>query len=195
MRFLIALLALCVLNGCALPPPAEIPTPPTPDAQAVVFDIDGTLTPTVYSVSVARTDAAKAVRAFADKSYTIVYLSTRISLRQAGIPSWLKQSGFPGGSIHVAQTDADHSNPDAFKTRVLKNFVQSGWKIVSAYGDSSTDFIAYAAVGIPKERVFALLREGDSSCQPGTWQQCLRGWTEHLETIAKTIPNSSTPPK
>ncbi|MFN0139855.1 MAG: HAD family hydrolase [Pyrinomonadaceae bacterium] len=187
MRNLSILLVVMLCSSCPRLPPAEIPDAVPKQAPAVVFDIDGTLTPKVSAVFEARTDAAKAVRIFADNGYKIIYVSTRISWLQAGIPSWLKEHGFPEGSIHVAQTDEEDDHPDEFKTRILKGFIDHGWDIRFGYGDSSTDFKAYAAVGIPKERVFALLRDGDTSCQSGEWKACLNGWTEHLEFVTKSV--------
>lgn len=187
MRNLFILLVVMLCSSCAQLPPSAIPCAPPKQAQAVVFDIDGTLTPKVFAVFEARTDAAKAVRIFADKGYKIIYLSTRISWLSAGIPSWLKEHGFPDGSVHVAQTDEDRSHPYDFKTRMLKEFIDHGWNVKFAYGDSSTDFAAYAAVGIPKERVFALLRDGETWCEWGDWKACLNGWTKHLDFVTKSV--------
>ena len=177
--------------GCGHLSVIQISSPSSSEAKAVVFDIDGTLTPDVYSFFQARADAAKTVQAFADKGYKIIYLSTRIRQLQAGIPRWLERHGFPESNVHVAQTDADHDNPDIYKTRILKEYRSAGWQLIYAYGDSSTDFIAYEAAGITKERVFALLREGKTSCEPGIWHECLRGWTEHLGFVVSTPPASS----
>lgn len=150
---------------------------------AIVVDIDGTLTPSVLFIWKAREHASRALNIFAEKGYEIIYLSTRISLFSAGIPGWLKSEGFPDGSIHVAQTREDHSLPELYKTRMLREFIAKGWVLQGAYGDSSADFVAYSAVHIPKGHVYALKREGNAACQPGEWVACLSGWTEHLEFI------------
>ncbi len=184
MRNLIILLVVMLCSSCAQLP-AHIPNAPQKQAQAVVFDIDGTLTPRPIKIWKARRDAAKTVHIFADKGYKIIYLSARIKLFQANIPNWLKKEGFPDGSIHVPETAEDDMDPIHFKTRILQDFLAHGWKVEFAYGDSSTDFDAYSAVGIPKERVFALRREGETLCQPGAWKICLNGWTEHMDSIAK----------
>ena len=189
MRNLFILLGFMLCSSCAQLPPSAIPNAPPKQEQAVVFDIDGTLTPKVFDIVEARTDAANGVSTFAKKGYKIIYLSTRISWLSAGIPSWLKKHNFPDGSVHVTQTDEDRSHPYDFKTRTLKDFIDHGWDIKYAYGDSSTDFAAYAAVGIPKERVFALLRDGETLCESGDWKECLNGWTKHLEFITKSVPS------
>lgn len=186
MRAVIPLTALFLVASCAPLPPSEIPRAPSSQSRAVVFDVDGTLTPAVLAITEVRPDAAKAARMYSEKGYQIVYLSVRISILGAGLPEWLKKNGFPDGIINVSQTDAEQSNPAAFKARILKDYVAQGWKLVGAYGDSSTDFQAYAEAGIPKNRVFALLRRGEATCQNGEWQECLRGWTEHLTFIANS---------
>lgn len=165
--------------------PADIPDAPQQNAKAVVFDIDGTLTPSPLKYRKARSDAAKAVHFFADNGHKIIYLSARIKLLQSSIPAWLKENGFPDGGIYVTETAEDGWDHAQFKTRILRDILAHGWKIEYAYGDSSTDFEAYAAVGIPRERVFALRREGDTDCQPGIWQACLNGWTEYIDSMAK----------
>lgn len=186
MRMLTLVLLTFFFAGCTLLPGEVQPTPLKPD-QAVVFDIDGTLTPRPRAIFTARKDAATAARLFADKGYKIVYLSARIRSLQSGIPEWLREHHFPDGSIHVPQNHADSRDHAAFKTRILERYRQHGWHFVAAYGDSSTDFEAYAHAGINKSNVFALQREGQSACQPGPWQQCLATWSEHLGTIGTML--------
>ena len=183
-RLSILLMALLV-SSCAQLPPTAIQDAPKKHDKAVVFDIDGTLTPTPLKFWKARTDAAKTVHYFADKGMQIIYLTARVEPLQSNIPSWLKDNGFPDGSIHVTESAEDRNNHAQFKARILREFVAHGWIIEYAYGDSSTDFEAYAAVGIPKEHVFALLREGDTACQPGVWKVCLNGWTGYIDSLAK----------
>lgn len=185
MRNLIVLLVCVLCASCARLPAQIIPN--ARQAQAVVFDIDATLTPQVLNIFEEREDAAKAVRMFADKGYKIIYLSTRFSWFQSRVPGWLAKHGFPEGSLQLSQSDEDERHPGDFKTRILKGFIDRGWNIQFAYGDSATDFDAYAAVGIPKERVFALQRRGEDKCQTGVWKACLKGWTEHLDFVTKSV--------
>ena len=175
--------AIALLAGCARLPPAQVLNPPKSQAVAVVFDIDGTLTPDVNSFNEVRPDAANAVRSYSEKGYKVIYLSTRISFLQERIPSWLKENGFPESSIHLAQNNEDDNDPAAFKLRIMKQYQAQGWQLVGGYGDSSTDFDAYAKAGIPKSQVFALQRRGEMTCRPGLWQECLPGWTNHLSFI------------
>ncbi|WP_295436329.1 hypothetical protein [uncultured Thiodictyon sp.] len=71
---------------------------------------------------------------------------------------------------------------------MLQQLRANGWQPEYAYGDSATDFTAYAAAGIPKQQVFALRREHQRSCRAGVWETCLGGWTGHLGYIENTVP-------
>lgn len=89
-----------------------------------------------------------------------------------------KKNGFPDGYIFVPESLEESNNPTEFKTEILKQIIANGWQIVAAYGDSSTDFEAYATAGIPETSVFALKREGASECQNSKWSKCLNGWKD-----------------
>jgi hypothetical protein len=188
IRYLFALSAVLLCGCTEPPPPAEAPEIHSPQEMAVVFDVDGTLTPKVHAVTKVRPDAAAVASALAGKGYRIVYLSARVKALSSGIPAWLSENGFPDGIIRVADTAQERRHPAAFKAGVLTELIEQGWNVQYAYGDSSTDFEAYAAVGIPRERVFALLREGKKACQPGEWNTCLVGWTEHVDFIRQSVP-------
>jgi len=169
--------------GCAATADEIKPAPPG-QPEAVVFDIDGTLTPKVLSIYTAREGAAAAVQAFADAGIKIIYLSARIPMLQGGIRDWLSENGFPAGSLQLTEDREDRKDHAAFKERVLKAYKAEGWRFVAAYGDSSTDFEAYADAGINPQHVFALKREGEDSCQPGPWAGCYASWKEQMDIIA-----------
>jgi len=177
---------LLPLPSCALES-FEIPFVQNKVGQVVVFDIDGTLTPSQPAIFSVREGAAKSAKLYSDNGYKILYLSARIKLFQSRIPSWLKSNGFPEGNIQVPKSSEESNDHAYFKTKILSEFKSKGWELFAAYGDSSTDFIAYKNVGIPKERVFAVKREGGESCQTGTWSKCFESWNEHLEQIEKLI--------
>lgn len=170
MRYLLyCFFTLCLL-GCSHIAPAQIPVPTDNTVSVVVSDIDGTLTPKVLDVYSVRPDAAKAMSALSEKGYTVIYVTTRIPLFQSMLPKWLRDNGFTKGILHVAQTDEEREHPEAYKARVLNDYARKGWQLEYAYGDSSTDFAAYAAAVIPKERVFALKRKGSNNCEKGIYE-------------------------
>lgn len=188
MRRLKGIASVLFLVGCAQLPPAEVPHAPRSGAEAVVSDIDGTLTPGNLAFSEARPAAAQTVAAYSSKGYAIIYLSTRIPGFQTDLPAWLQRNGFPKGTIHVAQTPEERANATDYKSGILARYVQQGWHLAYAYGDSSTDFQAYARAGIPAEHVFALERRGQDKCQAGVYQQCLDGWEQNLRFVEHQVP-------
>ena len=155
--------------------------------KAVIFDVDGTLTPSVLSIIRPRHGAADAVRAFCDAGFEIIYLSARIRILQSGLNDWLTKNGFPAGHLHMTQNREDRTDTAAFKERVLQSYVKTGWSFAAAFGDSSSDFQAYVKSGIPMERIFALRRQGHAHCQPGVWQGCYGGWDELRAKIAAIL--------
>lgn len=192
----LVMLALALtLAGCASPEKFSEPIASQTDSKkqtlAVVFDIDGTLTPHPLSIFEARPDAANAVRIFEEKGYEIIYLSARRQWLQAPIRGWLEKNKFPRGHVHLPETKGDSAYPDVFKRRVLENFSKGGWRVMYAYGDSHTDFVAYELAKIP--HFFGLIREGEATCQPDHWQLCLNGgWTGHLEFLRDSVPRVPT---
>ncbi|MFM2480891.1 hypothetical protein [Celerinatantimonas sp. YJH-8] len=171
----IVIVFFILLAGCTTLPSSKVFVAPK-DGKIVVFDIDGTLTPTPMKIWSVRAGAAKAVQHYVDQGYQVTYLSARIPMFQAGIPNWLHRNGFPDGYIFVPKSWHESRNPTPFKVRILKQLMIEGWVIGAAYGDSSTDFAAYIDAGIPQADIFALKREGESQCQIGRWSRCLDGW-------------------
>jgi hypothetical protein len=151
-----------------------------------VFDVDGTLTPHNLLVHQARTDAARAVGAYAAKGYRIVYLTTRVPQFQRALPGWLAKHGFPDGYLHVAQTPDERAHAADYKFGVLSEYTARGWHVAYAFGDSPTDFEAYRRAGLPRERIFALKRQGSDTCEPGEYGTCIDGWTDFLPSLDVT---------
>lgn len=172
---LAACLLAALLAACARLPVVD--TPPAPAGGGlVVFDVDGTLTPTVARIFSVRPAAAAVAQRYAARGYRIVYLTARAPWLQGNLRGFLSRHGFPEGDLVAPRSRAEHVAPAAFKTRVLQGYRARGWEIAAAFGDSSTDFEAYARAGVPRERVYALQRRGAAACQPGAWAACLRGW-------------------
>ncbi len=190
MRHLLLAIAALSMWGCTQIPRADVPSPALSQGQAVVTDIDGTLTPKNIDVFVARPGAAEALTAISKKGYKIIYLTARTPLFQSGLPDWLRNKGFPSGTLHVAQTADERSHPDKFKAQVLAAYTNAGWHLAYAYGDSKTDFTAYAEAKIPKEHVFALKRNDSKECDNGAYQACLEGWVEQLTYIEHDMPST-----
>lgn len=177
-KWLIVLVML-LCSGCATLPNRFDAAAPQQN-KAVVFDIDGTLTPTPMRIWQARDDAAETVQHFADQGYRIFYVTARVSFLQWQIPGWLEDNDFPAGALYVTQHDEDEDDHARFKTRILEQLIRDGWRIEWAFGDSTSDFVAYRAAGIPRERIFALQRACDDRCQRGEWNRCLVEWRDFM---------------
>ena len=192
-RSLLATLFLTVtlggLSGCASLPKETVPVAKQGEAPAIIFDIDGTLTTKPISVFTTRDEAVTAVQTFADAGYEIIYLSARHPYFQWLIPGWLEKNGFPEGALHVPQSRAEHNAPARFKASILKQYVENNWTLIAAFGDTTTDFEAYQAAGIPRQRIYALQRYGAQACQSTVkqWNRCLRGWKEQLGSILSDL--------
>lgn len=167
------------LSGCAHLAKVVVPQAVMDAPGIVVFDVDGTLTPTVTKIFSARPDASAVARLYAERGHRIVYLTARAPALQGTLQNFLTRNKFPPGDLVVPKDRAEQVAPADFKAAALSNYRAHGWDIIAAYGDSSTDFDAYARAGIPRDRVFALKRVGAPRCQPGVWSICLLGWESH----------------
>ncbi len=187
--------AILSLSGCSVLPKEAVPAAKAGQAPAIVFDIDGTLTTKPISVFTTRDKAVVAVRELADRGYQIIYLSARHPYFQWLIPSWLEKNGFPDGPLHVPQSRTEHNNPASFKSAVLQEYVDNGWTLKAAFGDTSTDFEAYLEVGIPRQRIYALQRIGADACQSSEklWNRCMVGWGEQMQDILSDLASGELP--
>lgn len=175
-----------LLGGCAHLPPMVVPQAAAGAPGIVVFDIDGTLTPTVARIFSVRPDASAVARLYAGRGHRIVYLTARAPVLQGMLRAFLSRNGFPPGDLLAPKDRAEHTAPADFKASALARYRAHGWDIAAAYGDSSSDFDAYARAGIPRERVFALRRAGAAHCQPGAWAACLPGWESLRQALSIT---------
>ncbi len=175
-RCLLAILA--VVWSVTVARAQDIPAARPGADRAVIFDIDGTLTPSVWAYRFARPGAAEVVQSYAAAGVTVVYLSARRRLFQHEMPEWLAEHGFPDGPLYLTATPNERADNAAFKSRILTAYVDQGWQIVAAYGDSASDFAAYGAAGIPPAHVFALRRLWYDTCLPGVYQGCYDAWAE-----------------
>ena len=170
--------------GCAHLPAVVVPQAASGASGIVVFDVDGTLTATVARIFSVRPDASAVARRYAERGHRIVYLTARAPALQGTLRAFLSRHAFPPGDLLAPKNRAEHAAPAAFKVRALADYRAHGWSIAAAYGDSSSDFEAYARAGIPRERVFALRRVGATRCQPGAWAACLPGWEPQRQALS-----------
>jgi phosphatidate phosphatase PAH1 len=177
---LLAVAAAVLAVACTTPPPPL----PGGSRDVVVFDIDGTLTTDELATS-AHAGAANAVNAYVAKGYNVVYVTARWKVAlESSTRQWLVDNGFPSRPLYMPDTLLidDQSKVD-YKTSALRSIEQGDPEVRYAYGDSSSDFVAYANVGVPQANVYALKRASASSCQPGTYAVCMNDYVAHLSFI------------
>jgi phosphatidate phosphatase PAH1 len=168
-----------------------------PGTQAVLFDIDGTLTLNDFesvgdylgiSTAAAYSYAPETVNAYKDKDYCIAYLSARPYWLMKDTREWLSEKNIP--LWHV------HTNPDAelftekdtamYKSNYINRLKDNGLEIIRAYGNAESDIAAYANSGIPKAETYII---GEFAGDDNT--QAIHGdYTYHYSTIVANTENA-----
>lgn len=170
-----------------------------PGREAVLFDIDGTLTLNDFEAyadylgirnAQPHYYAAETVRAYQAKGYQILYLTAR--------PYWVTRDArqwFPWTQLLPWHY---HSNPygdgpippntQQFKTDYVKYLrEQVGLNIVRAYGNATTDIAAYADGGLPKAETWII---GENAGRDGT-QNVGPDYSYHYFTVVNNTPQAS----
>jgi len=173
--------------------------------QAVIFDIDGTLTTGDKEVTrevlsrladrkyvpEMRAEAVEVVRTLARKGYLPVYLTGRPDNLRDISRRWLVDKGFPPGVIHctdqLRQAVPSSSGVGKFKTDFLRRLLDGGLHIVAGFGNAVTDIEAYGNVGLPKARTFII---GPHAGKQDT--TALKTYTDFL-VEARLFPDATTP--
>lgn len=174
-----------------------------PGTQAIVTDIDGTLTTgddqLITEVALAifnetytqemYVDADAMIRSWYDKGYLVLYMSGRPDMLRAMTERWVEPR-FPPGPLHLTDTNAqvvpNNDGVGVYKREYLAYLRAQGIDIVAAYGNATTDIWAYAQSGIPKEVTFIIGKHaGEENTVP------LSGsYTAHLPT-ARAFPEAT----
>ena len=169
--------------------------------QAVVFDIDGTLTigdseivrevledPVGDYSPEMRKGAVEVVKAIAAKGYRIIYITGRPETLTGKTREWLEEKDFPPGALRTtdrtSQVMPTARGVERFKTDVLTDLTARGLNIFAAYGNATTDIAAYQNAGIAKKRTFII---GKYAGNDDT--VAVTSYVEHLET-AKAFPDA-----
>jgi len=176
-----------------------------PGTQAIVTDIDGTLTTGDEELILELIleffnetyeqhpypDADKMLEAWAAKGHLIVYITGRPDPLRPMTERWVEPR-FPPGPLHLTDTNTQAVPKDENVGNYKKEFVQylqaQGLDIVAAYGNATTDIYAYEQAGIPKARTFII---GTHRGERGT-QALQGGYADHLPWVeaqpAATVP-------
>ena len=163
--------------------------------QAVLFDIDGTLTQSDFEQlldypGIAYADpkpgAFDLVQSYMDKGYQVIYLTARVYWYARGTREWLDYMGLPQGFLRTSLSN----EISLFKTADYKaSFIDSvqakGVEVVRAYGNATTDAEAYELAGLAKQDSFTI---GKDAGHLGTQAIANDSYYEHLEEQVYTFP-------
>jgi len=176
-----------------------------PGTQAVVLDIDGTLTTDDFQVvrqilEKIRTrsyvprmlvKAPELVTAWADAGYLPVYLTGRPEVLFEPTREWLQAKAFPPGPVHLVDHTREvlptNDGVGRYKAEFLQKLTSSGVKIFACYGNASTDIYAYELAGVDKKHTYII---GKNRGKEGT--VAVRNYREHLQDIG-TPPRAERP--
>lgn len=145
----------------------------------VVFDIDGTLTPSDrenlkdYARRLVRKPTAEgpklrpgavAAAHAAAREGLVVYVTGRPPWLAGPTRAWLAAHDFPEGAVfcmtHTRDILPTEARVGRAKTERFRALQAAGVIFLRAYGNARTDIRAYAAVGLPKDRTFILGKHG-----------------------------------
>lgn len=177
-----------------------------PGTQAIVTDIDGTLTTgdeellmellqeafnETYTQQM-YPDADKMIKGYADKGYLIVYMTGRPDFLRPMTERWVEPR-FAPGPMHLTDTNAqalpNNEGVGTYKTQFLQYLKAQGLDIVMAYGNATTDIYAYAQAGMPKDKTYII---GGHAGEEGT-VALPSSYTTHVETIVTPYPAATKP--
>lgn len=169
-----------------------------PGTQVVVTDIDGTMTLTDEELTQQINDgsydpqennsASDMMSLWADKGYTIVYLTARPHLFRSETRSWLRDHGFPVGPVISANTlvfgDSARQYKRTWVNRLTGDF---GWSVVAAYGNATSDIEAYEDAGIAKDITFII---GENAGVADTVAIENNDYTNHIADFVTPYPDA-----
>lgn len=179
-----------------------------PGTQAIVTDIDGTLTKgddelileileklfnETYDQQM-YPDADEMLTRYAAKGYLIVYMTGRPDILRPMTERWVESGDrhFPAGPLHLTDTNGQAVPNDegvgTYKKGYLGYLKAQGLDIVRAYGNATTDIYAYEQAGIPKAQTYIIgTHRGEADTQP-----LEGGYSSHL-TLVDAFPAATTP--
>jgi hypothetical protein len=175
---------------------------------AVVTDIDGTLTTQDLEFlaqmedgtydPLEREGASDMISVYAEMGYFILYLTgrgenieipvTNETAREATM-RWLEEHGFPideeTTQLTLAPQLLTRSDSIAYKSGAVMALQEQGYSVMYAYGNSSSEYEAYSAAGIPPEGIYIISAESGIG---GSMPVIGENWLDHIDTHVSTAP-------
>ncbi|WP_419421345.1 hypothetical protein ACNVED_14885 (plasmid) [Legionella sp. D16C41] len=167
----------------------------SPKHQAIVFDIDGTLTLSDFellkdllSISIASPYyyASEVLESYSQKGYELIFLTARPYWMATVSRDWLKNVLFHDPwPLKTRNTLLFREGTAQFKANYLKDLIQEKHlTIVRAYGNAMTDIEAYNLAGIPKKDTFII---GPNAGKQGT-NPIQKDYFNHYYNIVMPTP-------
>lgn len=144
-----------------------------PEARIVVTDIDGTLTTAEFAAASeivlgqkppANAGAAELFQMLASHDFRIYYLTARPEWMTGDTRAWLRDLGFPIGTIQTTTslTGAISTQAEQFKLRQLEMLQElTGITPEFAFGNKPSDVAAFGQAGIAPDHSYYFRLEGD----------------------------------
>jgi phosphatidate phosphatase PAH1 len=165
-----------------------------PHTNAVLFDIDGTLTvddgelfeELLGGTAQMHPGADAVARRWADLGYVPVYITGRPYPLRGSTFEWLIQHRFPLGPVFTVDSVLDflpsEGHVGEFKLRALRALIAAGLQFHRAYGNAATDVCAYARAGIAPELTY-IVGAPRPACAPFAAPHPLPSYVQHLPEI------------
>lgn len=164
------------------------------DNKVVVSDIDGTLTTSEMAAASevigiqpkAHAYAPEMLQILYKRGYHIFYLTARPEWLMPNTRAWLRDKGFPPGSIHTTNSPigAQGDSAVAYKTAEIKALKANTGIVPSfAFGNKPSDVTAFGDAGVPAKGSFFYKLEGEKKGEAGD----AKGGTIH-DAYSKLIP-------
>lgn len=168
----------------------------------IVSDVDGTLTSSenaFFETIVFGTEpdeqpgAPNAYRAATANHYQLVYVTARGNQFTTATRDWLAHKSFPRGPARLSPSFVTLPGGDTsdYKLATFTALSAAGFEIAAGVGNRASDIDAYAAAGLPADRIFIKLPEYADEVQPRLDAHEAIGFTTYDELLAdhlSTLP-------
>ena len=166
-----------------------------PGTQAVLFDIDGTLTQsdleqigdyTGIDLATPKIGAYELVTHYLDLGYQPIYLTARVYWYTKGTRRWLNWMGLPEGFLRTSlDNNTSLLRTAQFKIDEIKKLEAQGLNIIRAYGNAKTDAEAFIGAGLTSKNSFTI---GKYAGYFGTTPILHDNYLEHIKEEVSTYP-------
>lgn len=169
-----------------------------PNTEAILFDIDGTLTQsdreqigdyTGIEYADSKNQAYTLVRSYLDLGYQPIYLSARVYWYAKGTRNWLSWMGLPQGYLRTTLSNKTSLfRTTEYKIKQINKLEANGIKIVRAYGNAKTDAEAFIDSGLSASQSFTI---GKYAGHYGTTPILNNSYRAHIDEYVDNFRNAN----